>query len=312
VSFDGLRLFRDVARFRSVSKGAEINEITPSAASQQINELERSLGVTLFDRSTRPLSLTREGKLYDDMCRDVLSRYEQFRAGLGELKATVEGSVRVAAIYSVGLSEMSRLEEEFSTRAPDASLEVTYLRPEKVYDAVAADHADLGLVSYPEPTREIAVIPWRKEEMVLAAAPPHPLAELKELDARALQGVEFIAFDEDLPIAREVDAYFEAHGVEVNKIMRFDNIQTIKEAVMLGSGVSILPARIMQSELAQGRLAAVPLAAPGLHRPLGIVHRKKKRFTRAAQIFLELLQESPAQMTIQGGETLERLAAALR
>jgi DNA-binding transcriptional LysR family regulator len=76
--------------------------------------------------------------------------------------------------------------------------------------------------------------------------------------------------------------------------MQFDNIQMIKEAVALGSGVSILPARTMEAEIQRGRLVSIPLAAPDLVRPVGIVHRKRKKFNRAAQCFLELLLEQPA------------------
>jgi LysR family transcriptional regulator, transcriptional activator of the cysJI operon len=293
VTLDNLRLFRDIAQTRSLSRAAEMNGITPSAASQQVNELERSLGVTLLDRSTRPLSLTAEGRLYTDMCRDMLRRSEEFRVSLDQLKSEVEGTVRVAAIYSVGLSEMSILESEFHRRLPSAKLEVQYLRPEKIYEYVEADRVDLGLVSYPEPTREIAVLPWRSEEMVLTAAPSHPLANRDRIYPEDLNGVDFITFDDDLPISRELNRYLKMHDVEVNTIMRFDNIQTIKEAVILGSGVSIVPARILQAELADGRLRAVPLLEPRLYRPVGIVHRKKKRFHRAAQAFLDLLQEAP-------------------
>lgn len=294
MTLENLRLFRDIAQTRSVSRAAEINRITPSAASQQVNELERSLGVMLLDRSTRPLSLTAEGRLYHDMCRDMLRRHDEFHASLDELKSEVEGTVRVAAIYSVGLSEMSDLEAEFQRRLPAARLEVEYLRPEKIYEYVGADRVDIGLVSYPEPTREIAVIPWRNEEMVLAAAPTHPLASRERINPEDLNGVDFVTFDDDLPIGREISRYLRVHGVEVTTTMRFDNIQTIKEAVILESGVSIVPARILQAELADGRLRAVPLSAPGLYRPVGIVHRKKKRFHRAAQSFLDLLQETPA------------------
>jgi DNA-binding transcriptional LysR family regulator len=294
VSFEHLRLFRDIAQTRSISRAAEMNDITPSAASQHINELERSLGATLLDRSTRPLSLTPEGKLYHDLCRDVLRRSDEFRSALKDLKSEIEGGVRVAAIYSVGLSEMNELEAQFTRRYPNARLEVDYLRPEKVYEAVAGDRADLGLVSYPEPTREVAVQAWREEEMVLTTAPDHPLAKREFIEPKDLEGVDFITFDDDLPISREVSRYLRSSGVEVNAIMHFDNIQTIKEAVMLGSGVSIVPARILRSELAAGRLAAIPLTPPGLSRPLGIVYRKKKRFHRAAQAFLELLQEKPS------------------
>lgn len=291
--FDSLQLFRDIAQTRSLTRAAELNGITPSAASQQVNEVEKTLGARLLDRSTRPLTLTPEGRLYSEFCRDVLRRRDEFGVALGQLRSETEGTVRVAAIYSVGISEMSDLEEELHRRLPQVRLEVDYLRPEKVWESVIADRVDLGLVSYPEPTRDIAVIAWRDEEMALATAPSHPLARLAELHPSDLEGSEFIAFDEDLPIAREITRYLRAHDVTVNAAMHFDNLQTIKEAVMLDSGVSIVPRRVLRTELENGRLVAVPLAPPGLVRPLGIIHRKKKRFHRAAQTFLELLQEVP-------------------
>lgn len=296
VTLENLRLFRDIAQTRSLSRAAEINGITPSAASQQVNEIERSLGVTLLDRSTRPLSLTTEGRLYSEMCRDILRRSDEFQVALDQLRSEVEGSVRVAAIYSIGLSEMSEIEAEFHKRLPSVKLEVEYLRPEKVYEYVASDRVDLGLVSYPEQTREIAVLPWRLEEMVLATAPGHPLASRARIEPHDLNGVEFVTFDDDLPIAREISRYLKTNDVEVDTTMRFDNIQTIKEAVVLGSGVTIVPARILHTELAAGRLCAIPLIEPGLHRPVGIIHRKKKRFHRAAQAFLNLLQETPSRV----------------
>jgi len=293
VNFEHLKLFRDIGQSRSVSRGASLNAISQSAASQHIQELEKSLSVKLLDRSTRPLTVTPAGRLYFDLCRDILRRREEFDAALTNLAGDVEGTVRVASIYSVGLSEMWRLEAEFARRWPEAVLRVDYLRPERVYEAVGTDQADLGLVSYPEPTREVAVIDWRSEEMVVACAPGHPLTRYREIDPTELNGVEFIGFDEELPIRREVDRYFRDRDVTVNLIMHFDNLQMIKEAVMLGSGVSIAPARILQAEMEAGRLVAIPLVAPRLYRPLGIIHRRRKKFNRATQQFLSLLQEIP-------------------
>jgi LysR family transcriptional regulator, transcriptional activator of the cysJI operon len=277
-----------------MSKGATHCGVSQSAASQHVQELERRLGVTLFDRSKRPLELTPAGKIYNDFCRDVLRREEELALELGSLKEQVEGAVEVASIYSVGLSEMSHLQEEFAARYPTASLHVEYMRPEKVYEAVLNDTADLGLVSYPEASREVAAIPWRYEQMQVAVSPSHPLAARSEVYPADLNGQTFIGFDEDLSIRREIDRFFRASGVEVNLVMHFDNIQTIKEAVALGSGISILPARTMQAEIAQGRLIAVKLHAPHLVRPVGIVYRKRKKFNRATQAFLELLAHQPA------------------
>ena len=267
-----------------------MNGISQSAASQHVQELERALSVELLDRSTRPLAVTPAGRLYLEFCRDILRRKDDFEAALQRFKEEVEGTLRVASIYSVGLSEMVELEREFSRRQPEARLEVQYLRPEKIYDAVLAGEADLGLISYPEARRDITVIPWRKEDMVLAAAPAHPLATRGgSITPQELSGVDFIAFDDDLPIRRHLDKFLKEHGVAVNVTLHFDNIQMIKEAVALGSGISILPARTMQAEIAQGRLVAVKLNAPDLVRPVGIVHRRRKKFNRAAQSFLEML-----------------------
>ena len=292
--FENLKLFRDIAQTKSISRGATLNQISQSAASQYMQEMERRLGVSLLDRTTRPLTLTPAGKLFFDLCRDALRREEQFQLQLDNLKGLVEGAVRVASIYSIGLSEMSRLQEEFAARFPHAQLHVDYLRPDKVYEALLADQADLGLVSYPLGTKELAVIPWREEQMAVAAPPSHPLAKKKVLVPADLNGQEFVGFDEELMIRRELDHFFRQQGIEIQLAMQFDNIQMIKEAVALGSGISILPARTMQAEIAQGRLVSIPLHAPELVRPVGIVHRKRKRFSHAVESFLELLLEQPA------------------
>ncbi len=284
------RLFKEIATTRSMSKGAAHCGVSQSAASQHVQEVERRLTVTLFDRSKRPLELTAAGRLYAEFCRDVLRREEEFGLVLEALKRDVEGTVRVASIYSIGLTEMSRLQEEFSTRYPTTNLQVEFMRPDKIYEAVRDDTADLGLVSYPEASREIAAIPWRDEEMQVAVPPSHRFAGQPAVVPADLNGENFIGFDEDLSIRRELDRFLRSHGIAVNLVMHFDNIQTIKEAVALGSGISILPERTMHAEIDQGRLVAVRLDAPELVRPIGIVHRKRKKFNRAARAFLGLLE----------------------
>jgi len=291
VSYQNLKLFRDIAQTRSFSRGAAMNNVSQSAASQQLRELENELGVILLDRSSRPLVVTPAGHIYGDFCRDVLRRKEEFELALDRLKQEVEGTVRVAAIYSIGLIEMAEVEREFARRLPDARIQVEYLRPEKVYEAVLAGTVDLGLVSYPGSNRDITVIPWRQEEMVVAVSPDHPLALRDQVAPRELNGLEFVGFDEELPIRREVDRFLRDQGVEVIHTARFDNLHMIKEAVAHRLGVSIMPARIMSAEIEQGRLVAIRLAGVDLRRPIGIIHRRKKRFLRVAKVLLDLLLE---------------------
>lgn len=274
-----------------MSRGASLNGISQSAASQHVQELERALDVELIDRTVRPLRLTEAGQLYDELCRDLLRRRDEFDHSLEDLKTGVAGTVRVAAIFSVGLVEMASLKGEFQARYPRAYLEVEYLRPERVYEQLRNDKADIGLVSYPQPSKDILILPWREEEMAVAASPQHPLAQLSKLDAKDLQGLEFIAFDPELPIRKDVDRFLREHGVTVDVTMHFDSIPMVKEALATGRGVSILPSRMLRAEVAVGSLVCIPLESP-LIRPLGILRMKKKQFNRATQLFLKLLQEA--------------------
>ncbi len=288
--FPECKLFRDVAVQRNMSRAAAANGISQSAATQQIQELERRIGAELLDRRTRPLGLTEAGKLYLDVCRDVVRRAEEFETALEEVRESeTTGELKVASIYSVALTEMTRVRDEFAALCPGVSLRVDYLRPDRVYEAVRNESADLGLVSYPEASREVAVIPWRQERMAVAVSPAHRFGSGTRLRPQDLDGEDFVAFDSDLPIRKDLDRFLREQGVSVRVTMNFDNIQMIKEAVALGHGVSILPERTMQMEIEQERLRSVRLDAPGLARPVGVVHRKRKPFNRAANAFLKAL-----------------------
>ena len=103
-----------------------------------------------------------------------------------------------------------------------------------------------------------------------------------------------MGFDRDLIIRKEVDRYLRQRGVGIRMVMEFDNIETIKQAVEIGAGVSILPEPTVREARRNGALAIVRLIAPELRRPLGIIHRQRKVFTPTAAKFVELLQESQA------------------
>jgi len=291
VNLSHLKLFADLAESRSISKAAIKNGISQSAASQHLQELERQLQVQLVDRSVRPLVLTEAGNIYLKFCLEVLEKQHDFEVSLQQIKGQSDGVVRVASIYSVGFSDLARIEDYFSERYPAIQLKINYLQPTKVYEAVRQDRADLGLVSYPQAGPDLHVIPWRQERMAVAVSTSSPLASRVWLRPADLEGQEFVGFDDDLPIAGIVDAYLAAAGVQVKKEMQFDNMASVKEAVAAGSGFSILPVRQLKAEIEAGRIAAIRLDNPPIYRPLGIIHLAQKRFNRATELFIEALRE---------------------
>jgi DNA-binding transcriptional LysR family regulator len=292
VHLDTLRLYRDVVRLRSFSRAAAANGVTQSAASQAIQQLEAELDVLLLDRSRRPLQATEEGRHFYEACRTLLHGFDKARADLAAARQRVEGTVRVAAIYSVGLHDMSRHMQPFMSAYPQARVLLECLHPHKVVEAVLHDEADLGILSYPAATRALAVIPLRSEPMVLVTHPSHRLARRRRLAPAELNGERFVAFDPDLAIRKVIDRVLKQYNVKVDVAMAFDNVETIKQAIGIAAGVSILPRPTVLKEIGIRTLVGVSLPFPGLVRPIGIIHRRGRRLTPAVVRFVELLQKA--------------------
>jgi DNA-binding transcriptional LysR family regulator len=297
MNIETLRIFCDVVQHQSFSRGANVNEVSQSAATQSVHRVEKHFGIQLVDRSKRPFVLTLEGQACYEGFREVLELYDSVEAQLRSMRMEISGSVRVAAIYSIGLHDMSRAMQEFMRQYPKAKIRLEYLRPNKVYDAVLNAEVDLGILSYPQASPDLDVIPLRSEKMVVVCHLTHPLAKHDSVTAEQLQGEDFVAFDRDLHIRKEIDRYLRQHSVNLRVAMEFDNIETIKQAVQIGTGISILPEPTVRAETKAGTLVAIQLTDPELYRPIGIIYRQRKVFTPTATKFIEMLQKLQYQNT---------------
>ena len=287
-----LRLYASVVRHRSFSRGAEENYVSQSAASQAVAQLEHQVGVALIDRGQRPLVVTPEGMTFFEACREILGLWDKARSDVGAMKARFDGTVRVAAIYSVGLHDVSRHMQRFHALYPEARVLLECLHPHKVVEAVAGGEADVGIMSYPPASRSLSIVPLRDEPMAFVCHPGHRLGRRPLIRPIDLNGEPFVAFDPGLTIRKAIDRALRQANVKVNITMAFDNIETIKQAVTIAAGVTILPRHTVQNEVVVGALAAVPLAMPDLVRPVGIIHRRQKRLSPTVIRFIDFLKEA--------------------
>lgn len=288
MQLEALEIFCEVARLRSFSQAARARGITQSAVSQVVSQLEARVQTRLIDRSTRPLRLTPPGQKYYDGCKTMLERFAEVEADVRGMRAEDVGTVQVAAIYSVGLGDMGQYVRRFAEEQPHAQVHIEYHHPDKVYQRVLDGTADLGLVSFPHKTPKLTALPWKEEEMVLACAPAHPLAQRPAVRPAELMDAAFVHFERNLAVRRQVDRFLKAQGVAVEVVLEFDNIENIKQAVALGAGVALLPEPTVRREVQARTLAARPLVGCRLTRPLGIVHRRQ-RLGAAARRFVDLL-----------------------
>src|SRR5438067_7557654 len=290
MNLDTLSLYCDVIRSGSFSLGAASHRISQSAASQAVRQLEEGLGTQRIDRTKRPFMVSPEGKKFFEACLILLDNVEKAKTEITSQRTLVSGAVRVAVIYSVGLHDMGIYCQQFTTRYPQAKIRLAYLHPHEVVEAVINDEADLGILSFPSPHRSLTIIPWHDEPMVFVCHRADPLAKKKTVSVRELDGENFVAFDRGLSIRKAVDKALRQRGATVSIAMEFDNIETIKHAITIQSGVSILPRPSVAREVESAILAAIPLDMPDLVRPIGIIHRRQKLLTPTAQTLLEFLQ----------------------
>ncbi|MGH7334129.1 MAG: LysR family transcriptional regulator substrate-binding protein, partial [Candidatus Rokuibacteriota bacterium] len=166
------------------------------------------------------------------------------------------------------------------------------LHPHKVGEAVLSGEVDVGIMSYPPAERALSVVPLWAEPMVFVCHPNHRLARRRLVAPAELNGENFVAFDPGLTIRRAIDRTLRQHNVRVNVVMEFDNIETIKQAIIIAAGISVLPHHTVQKEVGIRVLSAASIDIPDLVRPVGVIHRRQKPLTPTAARFVALLREA--------------------
>jgi LysR family transcriptional regulator, transcriptional activator of the cysJI operon len=291
MQIESLKMFCDLAETASFTKAAQISEVTQSAVSQTITTLERHFACLLVERSKKNFRLTPEGEVLYDYSKRILEGYGAMLSKLQEIEGVVSGDIRVATVYSIGLHELPPCLKRFLKDYPTVNVHVEYRRANEVYGDVLGNIVDLGLVAFPTRDARLTMVPLRNDQLLLACHPQHPLAKLKSLKLKALQGQKFVGFEADIPTGKALEKIFKDQGVAVQYVMRFDNVETVKRAVEIDSGVAILPEETFRGEVARGTLAAVRLDG-NYSRPLAVIHKKDKVLSPAAKQFIELLRKS--------------------
>ncbi len=291
MQIESLKVFCDLVETESFTKAAQINGVTQSAVSQTISSLERQFKSLLIERSKKNFRLTAEGEVLYDYSKQILQTYDALHSKLQEIKEIISGNIRVATIYSIGLHVLPPYLKKFLKSYPTVNVHVEYRRPNQVYEDVLGNVVDLGLVAYPVRDPKLEIVHLRKDPLVLICHPQHHFAKMKGIKLKALSGQKFVSFERDIPTRRATDKLLKDHGVSVEHVMEFDNIETVKRAVEIDSGVAIVPQETIRQEVANQTLAAVKIEDGDHHRTLGVIHKKNKVLSPAIKEFISLLKE---------------------
>ena len=286
-----LKAFCDLAESKSFTEAAQINGVTQSAISQQITMMERSFKSLLIERSKKHFRLTPEGQVLYDCSKQIVQIYQSLDHKILELLDLVSGSIRVATISSIGLHDLPPYVKKFVQRHPTVNIQVDYRGDQQVYEDVHRNNVDLGLIVYPVKDPKLEIIPLRKYPLVLICHPLHPFAKEKTIKLKALDGQNIISFEPDSLTRQAVDDILAEHGVAVKREMEFENVETVKRAVEILAGISIVPKSTVIQEIDRKTLIAVEIEDGEFFRPTAAIYQKNRVLSPAIKQFLASMQE---------------------
>ena len=292
MQIESLKVFCDLSETTSFTKAAQINGVTQSAVSQQISSLETRFDATLIERSKKKFTLTKEGETLYKYSKQIVQTYDELRHKIQEIQNVVTGTIKVVTIYSIGLHELPPYLKKFLKKHPTVNVSVEYRRATQLYEDILTGMADIGLVAYPQKDPRLQVTSLAEDMLVLICHPNHPLTQKPKVKLSEIASHKFIAFEPDIPTRRAIDKILRDRNVEVNHVMEFDNIETVKRAVEIDAGISIVPRSPVAQEVAKKTIAMVEIEDEQFYRPLAAVHKKSKVLSPAMKEFLALLKKN--------------------
>ena len=286
---ENFKIFTDLVDSQSFSRAAKVNNITQSAVSQQLRAMEKHFNILIVDRSQKQFRLTREGhKLYDS-AKEIIYQYDKLSSELQEMKKIISGTIHISTVYSIGLHELPPYIKKFMSIYPDVNVRVEYRRANMVYEDILTNSIDLGLIAYPQKHKQLEVLPFHDDELILACNPEHPFAQAGEVDIQELNKQKIIGFEPDIPTRKATDKIFNDSNIDIDLVMEFDNVETVKRAVEINAGIAIIPKTTVIREQAQGLLKVVTFKNQTYNRPLALIHRKGRVQTPAMKKLINLL-----------------------
>src|SRR5688500_15492917 len=314
LSFSQLAAFRAVADAGSVGRGADKLLVSQPAVSKHIRQLERTLGVTLFDRTPKGVRATAAGELLADYARRIFSLAEEAEQAVADLRGLRRGKLAIAASPTLGVYFLPELLVRFRRQFPDVTLGVEVENSTVLQRRLLDGDVELGFSEVQPQRREIESHVFMHDQLIAVASPRHELAReqaarpsrpgtLPAAVARARRASDaaspipladlarqpFVVRETGSTTKSMVERALAERGLTVRPVMSLGSTEAIKHAVAAGIGVAIISRLAAAPDLATRRLVQLEVKNLPLRRPLYRLNLRGRRQSAAAGAFLELV-----------------------
>lgn len=287
----GLEIFLSVAKHLNYTRAGEEVNLSQPSVSVRIRQLESELGIKLFEQLGKRIALTDAGEMLVPHARRVIAAIADAKQSIDELQGLERGSLRIGASTTPGMYLVPKVIAHFKERYPKIDIHLVIKDTRQIETDVINNDFDFGFVGGHLVGDEVAVLPWLTDELVLIAAPAHPLARKRSIKADTLKREKFIVRESGSATRAAILNHLEKSELRIAPIMEMENPESVKKAVQSGLGIAFISRFAVETELKAKTLAAVRVSDLDIRRELKIVYRRDKHLGRAAQAFIEIARK---------------------
>jgi DNA-binding transcriptional LysR family regulator len=285
-----LQIFRAIALTGSTTAAALSVPLSQSATSTALTELERGLQARLFDRVGKRLLLNDSGRALLPLALGVLDGARNIESAFLSGEGGPRVDLHLFASTTIGNYVLPKLLSSFRASVPAARLDVRIGNTLEVINAVCEFSTDVGLIEGPCHVPDVVIKPWFEDELVIVAAPMHPLAKAatgRKLTIAQLRQAPWLLREPGSGTREAVEIAFLPHRLNIQPTMTLGSSESIKNSVAEGLGVTCLSRSVVQDLLAANRLTVLATRLPRLTREFALIHHRNKTLSAALHSFMQ-------------------------
>jgi LysR family transcriptional regulator, transcriptional activator of the cysJI operon len=286
-----LWVFYNVALHNSFSLAAQALFMTQPGISTQIKLLENYYEVKLFERYGKKIKLTNTGEILFSYTERIFNLIQESGTIIEDIKGGNSGNLKISASLTMGTYYIPNIISVFKKNNPHIEIQMSVGNSGFVIDSILSFKTDLGFLAYRVFNEKLVIKPFMEEELVMIAAPHHPLVSQKNVDLRILNGQSFIMREKGSATREEIEAKFKSENIEIKVVMELGSTEAIKYTVEAGLGISIVPAEVVRREVEANLLKVIRFSDKKFTRKFYIAYHKDKHLSHIINHFLETALE---------------------
>jgi len=283
-----MKVFESVARNLSYTRAAAELFLSQPAVSMQVRQLERQLGVPLFERLGKRVHLTEAGREVYQCSRSVAQQLDEMETLLADLKGLNSGRLRIS-VASTANYFVPNLLATFHKRYPGVTVSLDVTNRETLIGQLSDNTVDLVIMGQPPASLDVDAQAFMENPLVVVAPPGHSLARGKSVPLKRLQEETFLVREPGSGTRIAMERFFSERGIRLKTGMEVGSNEAIKQSVQAGLGLGLLSRATIEQELTLKRLIILQVAEFPIMRHWYIVHRHGKRLPAAAEAFKRFL-----------------------